>query len=75
MTKLAGVVEATAIRPFQMVSVPDAELPNCAGASTRQSGLNEKRLQMHRKEYSSRRCRRWRAIGRQIMTGARSRRN
>ena len=26
MTKLADVVEATAIRPFQMVSVPDAEL-------------------------------------------------
>ena len=26
MTKLADVVEATAIRPFQMASVPDAEL-------------------------------------------------
>ncbi len=26
MTKLADVVEATAIRPFQMASVPDTEL-------------------------------------------------
>src|SRR5712692_9101288 len=26
MTKLADVVEATAIRPFQVVNVPDAEL-------------------------------------------------
>jgi hypothetical protein len=26
MTKLADVVEATAIRPFQMAVVPDAEL-------------------------------------------------
>jgi len=26
MTKITDVVEATAIRPFQMVNVPDAEL-------------------------------------------------
>jgi pimeloyl-ACP methyl ester carboxylesterase len=30
-------------------------LPNCAGASTTQSGLNGKRSQMHRKEFSWRR--------------------
>src|SRR5688572_9470385 len=32
---------------------------NCAAASTRRSGLNARRLQMRRKAYSSRRCRRY----------------
>ena len=65
--------DKTAIRPFHVRMFRKPNLPNCAGASTRQSGLNEKRLQMHPKEYSSRRSRRSRAIGRQSMTGARSR--
>ena len=49
-------------------------LPNCAGASTRQGGLNGKRSRMHRKACSSRRCRNSRAIGRQTTTGASARR-
>ena len=67
--------EAGAIRPFQHPCSGRRNSPNCAGASTRQSGLNGKRSRMQRKAFSSRRCRRSRAIGRQSMTGARSRRN
>ena len=54
---------------FMLIMFRKRNLLNCAGASTRQSGLSEKRFQMRRKEYSSRRFRHWRAIGRQIMTG------
>ena len=69
MTKLTDVVEATAIRPFQVVSVPEAELTELRRRINATSGLNGKRSRMHRKACSSRRCRRWRATGRQITTG------
>ena len=46
-------------------------LPNCAGASTRQGGLNGKRSRINRKACSSRRFRNSRAIGRPTTTGAR----
>ena len=65
-------VDKSAIRPFSTAIFRRQNLPNCAPVSTRQGGLNEKLLQMHPKGYSSRRFRRWRAIGRQVMTGARS---
>ncbi len=66
--------DKNAIRPFH-VNVPEAELTDLRRRINATNGLNEKRLQMRRKEYNSRRFRRWRAIGRQSMTGARSRRN
>ena len=64
--------DKNAVRPFH-VNVPEAELTELRRRINATSGLNEKRLQINRKAYSSRRFRRWRAIGRQIMTGARSR--
>src|SRR6266851_5229477 len=40
MTKLADVVEATAIRPFQVVSVPEAELSALPHFITEIDGLD-----------------------------------
>ena len=50
---------------------PTRNLPNCADASTRRNGRNEKRSQINRKACRSRQCKRSRAIGRPITTGAR----
>jgi pimeloyl-ACP methyl ester carboxylesterase len=48
--------DKNAIRPFH-VMFQRRNSPNCAGASRRRNGLNEKRSWMHRKAYSSRRFR------------------
>ena len=61
----------TAVRPFH-VNVPEADLAELPRRINATKWPDEKRLQMHPREYSSRRPRRSRAIGRQSMTGARS---
>ena len=52
----------TTIRPFQVDAFRKLSSPNCVDASTPRSGGTKKQLPMRRKEFSSRRFRRWRAI-------------
>ncbi len=53
MTNLTDVVEPTAIRPFQ-VNVPDEDLVELRGASTRPDGPNGRRCRIRRRLCSSR---------------------
>ena len=63
--------DKNAMRPLH-VNIPETELTELRRRINATNGLNAKRLRMHPKEYSSRRSRRSRAIGRRSMTGARS---
>ena len=56
--------EKNAIRPFH-VNVPEAELTQLRRRIDATKWPERKRLWMHPKEYTSRRFRPWRAIGRQ----------
>ena len=68
------LADTAAIRPFK-AKVPETELTELRRRINDTSGLNEKRSQMQRKAYNSRRLRRSRAIGARNTIGASARQN